>query len=958
MRGFLDELAAELYGRYGEQVSELSILFPSQRARIFFTQSLAQLLERPVWQPQWITIDEIMGELSQMVQGERIRLITELYSVYSQYHKETFDKFYFWGEMLLSDFDTIDKYRVDASMLFRNLTDIKLLEADISHLTPAQLKIVAFWSSLSADGDEGAKEGEKEELSEQKKRFLAIWQTLLPIYTQFRERLQGLGIAYNGQMQRAAVEALQRGEGGDTLHSRNYIIAGFNALTECERGLFNHLSNSSKVDFYWDYDIYYTSDLEQESGRFLRKNIRQFPPSNGISCDNLSRLNSIECVATASDALQCRYVGQLLQKMASEKPLDKGVAVILTDEQLLTPLLYALPEDIGPVNVTMGYPLRQTLAYTIIERLLSMQSNANQKGDEWQLYHIDVMGILSHPYLAEHNSARVAQMRRDILQQRRIRIATSWIGVDTILSDIFSVHDSWQALSDYLLRVVSHLARLPYEGDDVRQRVEFLASIAQEITTLKNSLERCEIELSIPIYSSLLRRHLQTVRVPYEGEPLQGVQVMGILESRNIDFERVIILSCNDDNLPSKGLANSSYIPYSLRSAYDMPTVDDHEAIYAYYFYRLIQRAESVTLLYCSKADEKRTGEPTRYIHQLEYESGIQITHTNVAVDVNLLEQRAITVVKDSSVMSSLERFIHPDSTASLSPTALFRYVACPLSFYLSSIARLRTEDELEEAIDASMFGNILHDAAQSIYAPLVGDANPSDYLKRVIDTKTIEREVERAINENYLRQKSAKLSDYSGNTLLVHDIVVRYLRRSLLPYDIKNSHFSVQGVEQRVEFSFPFKTTNGDASVRFSGIADRIDSQEDGTLRVVDYKTGRAQLDFAGVEALFRGEAKHRQSNIMQTLLYSMMLYHTQCRDVRPALYYVRDMNQEWYSPYIMDRHLSERALPYSHYREEFEGLLTELLSEIFNPNIPFTQCEDIDRCTYCDFNPICKRG
>ena len=856
MESFLGEVAADLYARYGEELSQRAVLFPSRRARLFFTDALARIARRPMWQPSWTTIDELMSEISGLRTGDRLRLITELYGIYSEYHAEPFDKFYFWGDMLLADFDTIDKYRIDAAMLFRNIEEIREIEADISYLTPAQLRIVAFWSSLGAEAD----------LSEEKRRFLAIWRTLGPVYRRFRERLSELGIAYGGMVQRAAADRLRSGEFAFAT-PRRFVVAGFNALSECEKELFRFLSSAAETDFYWDYDSYYKDDPEQEAGMFVRENVVRFPPRAELSHDGMSRPKELTSVAAVSNAVQCKYVATILRGLAAGGRLGKETAVVLTDENLLLPLLCAMPPEVGPVNVTMGYPLRASLAYTFVERLVELQARRRTKGADCTFYHADVTGLLAHPYVAGCDAELTRRLQEEIMRERRISVEASWLGRNDLLRLVFSPAAGWRALSAWLSEVVAAVVRIPCLDDDARRRTEFLAVIAGEIARLGNSLDECGIEPAPEVYASLLRRHLQTLRIPYEGEP-------------------------------------------------------------------------------------------SRYIYQLGYESGFPLRRIEVGVDVNLAETAPIEVRKDDGVMRRLERFTDPGSKATLSPTAFFRYVACPLRFYFHSVARLDAGDEISEEVDAPMFGTILHAAVQRLYAPIEGEAHPGGTLRALIRTGEVAAAVEAAIGEHYLKDPKATAADYTGNLVLVKDIVVRYLRGGVMPYDAAHDGFRVEGLERRVDYGFDFATAGEPRRMKFSGIADRIDRLDDGSLRVVDYKTGSPHLEFAGIGSLFRGEGRQRLSNIVQTLLYAMMLYRSEGSDATPALYYVRAMNRPDYSPLLDDRELSLRGARYSLYAERFEELVRETLAEMYDPAVPFRQCADADTCRYCDFNVICKRG
>ncbi len=947
MTGFLEELARDLYARYGEDLSRRALLFPSRRARLFFVDALTRITARPMWQPAWCTIDELMSEVSGLQTGDRIRLITELYKVYSQFHSEPFDKFYFWGEMLLTDFDTIDKYRIDASQLFRNLAEIKEIEADISYLTPVQLQLLgSFWSSLGPESD----------LSEEKRRFLALWKTLGPIYQAYRQRLSDLGIAYGGMVQRAAADRILAGDFAFP-EPRQYVVAGFNALSECEKVLFRFLSTAAETDFYWDYDDYYKNAPEQEAGMFVRENIVSFPPRAELSHDNMAQPKELSVVSAVSNAVQCKYAAEILREYARQQPLDKRTAVVLTDENLLLPLLYALPEEAGKVNVTMGYPLKQSLAYTFVERFVELQARRRTKGEGCTFYHADVAGLLSHPYVAASDEVLTRTLAEEIVRERRISVDAVWLGRNELLRSIFAPAATWRELSDGLLGIIQTVARIPYRGDDARQRIEFLAVISEEIGKLRNSLEACDIDITAEVYTSLLRRHLQTIRIPFEGEPLEGLQVMGILETRNLDFENVVILSMNDDNFPGNRMSQASFVPYNLRAAFSLPTPEHHEGVYAYYFYRLIQRARRVHMLYCAHADEKSTGEPSRYVYQLDYESGHPVQRIEVGVDVNLASAQPIVVPKDEQVMQCLERFVDPASPAALSPTAFFRYVACPLRFYFHSVARLKSDEEVSEEVDAPMFGTILHAAAQRLYAAVVGQAHPGERLQQMLRSAEVSAAVVGAINDHYLRDEHATVADYSGNLLLVKDIVERYLRGGIIRYDAAHDAFTTIGLEQEVAYAFPFATAGRTLELKFAGIADRIDRLDDGTLRVVDYKTGAPHLEFDGIESLFSGEGKQRLSNILQTLLYSMMLFRSRGCDARPALYYVRSMHRDDYAPDLDDKQIGLRGASYSSYAVGFEQAVRAALAELYDPAVPFVQCEDADTCKFCDFNIICKR-
>ena len=942
---FLGELAHKLVSRYSNDLSSLVILFPSRRARVFFDDALSQLSDAPRWQPQWLTIDDVMERASGLMRGDRIRLITELYKIYVKYHpNEEFDKFYFWGDMLIADFDLIDKYLVDAKQLLRNIEDIKELEADVSYLTPEQLRIISFWKSIG-DGDS---------LSSQKQRFLYIWRTLYNIYEDYRERLKSLGFAYTGMMYRCAVENIERGEEIE-LPNKRYVFAGFNALSECEKRLFRYLSNSEHgAEFYWDYDDYYVANPSHEAGMFMRDNLHLFPSVDKITSTNFSDTKkSFKSVACVSNVAQCKYVAKLLESLEPQM-LDKRTAIVLTDENMLIPMLHSVPECVDKVNVTMGYPLKNTLAYSLIERLFDLQQHGNRRSSDGVdvFYHADVHGLLSHPYISDGLGEVAKRHDSYILQNRILFVENTLFEEDSLLNVIFSKQADWKSIAKYMLDVVSELVGLMPSAEPID--VEYLRITYDEIAKVVNSIERCEFDIPLSVFVSLVRRHLQTVTIPYEGEPLEGVQIMGILETRNVDFENVIILSMNDANFPSDKTGQSSFVPYNLRAAYGIPTPEQHEAMYAYYFYRLVQRAKSVTMLYCSRADDKSTGECSRYIHQLEYESPYNIKKLSVGVDLSTEEVVPISVAKGEYERSILDKFT-TEGGAALSPTALFRYVECPLKFYLYSVAKLREQDEISETIDALMFGNILHESMQELYGEFVGMANPMSAIKSKCSREAVEQVVDKKISELIHHSTKSVAERFSGDTILVRDIILKYIMRGILRYDTQQSGFTIRGLEDDIEYKYEISDAR---HVNLFGRADRIDERADGTLQIIDYKSGSVpHLEFNGVELLFRGEAKDRISNIFQTLLYSMMLHKNHGTESMPTLYYASKMLGDDYSPNIVDVNSGEVVERYSAIAEDFERELSAVLEELFDYDKPFVQCEDVDMCKYCDYKSICRR-
>ena len=970
MATFIEEVASRLYDKYGDDVSSLTVVLPSKRARLFFAEALANIAVRPIWEPNYTSIDDVMCQLSALRKADKLRLVAELYKVYSRYHEESFDEFYHWGEVLLADFDMVDKYLVDASQLFSNISDLKELEADMSYLSAEQIELInRFWRTLTGETSKVIDEASA------KGRFLKVWRSLGAIYEEYRSRLQQLGIGYAGMIYREAAERLEQGK-AELSGNERYIFVGFNALSKCEKALLGYLQRAARSEFYWDYDRYYAENKFQEAGMFIRENLSLFPQEERLSCDNFRNIGSVNILSTSSNVAQCQSVVDILEDIAAKNGgvLDKDTAVVLTDESLLMPLLYALPEKfkvkrenrgdkevVKPaVNVTMGYPLRNTLAYSFIERLLELQKHARRdKSGEATFYYVDVDGLLTHPYIADVSTSQYSKLRAEIVEHRLFQVPSSMVATTPLLQALFHKTEGWREQSDYLLNIIDTISASTAAGEESAFRSEFLSIAYDAILKLQNVVEQCDIEISESIYRSLVRRHLQAERVPFTGEPLEGLQIMGILETRNLDFKNVILLSMTDNNFPGSRATDKSFLPYGLRYGFEIPTAEHHEGVYAYYFYRLVERAENLYMLYSSAADDKSTGEPSRYIRQIEYETDFKINYTNVGVEVSLSDSSNIEVAKSDEVFDKLLRFTRDKG---LSPTAFSTYVKCPLKFYFNVVERLRPEDELEESVDNMTFGNIFHEAADLLYAQIKNDADSASRLAELRDRGEVAKCVDEAIAKIYFGNEDGVLrQELGGELIIIRNIVREYLGANLMNYDIRNNEFVVADTEYDLKMTMPIEVGEDKFDVRLAGRADRIDSLNNGLMRVIDYKTGKPRLNYSGVDALFHGEpiATKRESNIINTLLYAMMLSRERGRDVRPELYYVGSMVREEYSSRFVETidRKSRTLEAYSEVAEAFEAEVANTLREMFDRRTAFKQCEDDSACKYCDYQTICNR-
>ena len=945
---FVSELSEHLFSQYGHDISSLTVLLPSQRAQTFFIDAFKGVTNATFWAPQFTTVEKLMCEISTLHVADKIRLLTELYTIYNKHHNETFDQFYQWGELLLADFDMIDKYKVDAVQIFQNIHDIKELESNIDYLTPRQLEIIRkFWSTIYGDDSP----------SEQRKKFLNTWLSLNDIYNEFRNHLRSIGIGYTGMIYRDAAEKITSSSGAVLKHSQ-FIVAGFNALSTCEQILFKYLKNFHNAQFFWDYDDYYANSEVQESGRFIRQNIKDFAPINNPSHNNFRNIEAVNIVATNTAVSQCKYAVDILKQIAVDKdgnrrPLDKETAIVLTDENLLLPLLYALPADIGKINVTMGYPFRATAAASLIERLLALQTHSHSKDGCDTFYHVDIERVMTHPYISKLFARSIHKnISKNIIDNHRYHVTQSSIiewGNTTHLKSIFSIKAQSGDLLAYLIEVFEIIAENASTLEESQR--PFIITAIEEITKLKNTIDACSVDIPKVICHKLLRKHLQTIRIPYTGEPLEGIQIMGILETRNLDFKNVLILSTSDANFPGKRTADASFIPYNLRYAHGLPTPEHHDSVYAYYFYRLIQRASQVWTLYSTHGEDgSGASEPSRYIRQLIFESGLNITQTNVSAEIIPAKNQAITIEKDDRVMERI--MAYTDGRKKLSPSTFSSYVECPMKFYFSAIADIRKEDELSDNIDYSDFGNIFHKAAELLYTPLIKAANIKERLTEKLEDGTLDKIAQQALLDCGFTLN--KEGEFEGEMSIINKIVKNYLEH-VVKHDIRHSSFTVNELEKNIYCKLPICCNGSKIEVSLKGRSDRIDILDDGTFRIIDYKSGKPHLVIPSIKTLFNGSFEQRQRSSINTIFYAMVHHLANGSKVQPALYFVRAMVDEEYCELLSVN--KEKLEQYDTIRSEFESEVIAQLETLFDKSVPFVQVEDRRTCSFCDFKSICMR-
>ena len=957
MQPFLQLVAHDLYTKIGNDLSRTVLVFPNKRANLFFNESLAEEPDQPIWSPAAMSISDLLQKLSVQKAGDPIRLVCELYKVFKEEteSRETLDDFYFWGELLISDFDDVDKNMVDADKLFSNLQDLKNLMDDYEFLDEEQEEAIRqFFQNFSI-----------ERRTELKEKFISLWDKLGIIYHRYREKLAELGIAYEGMLYRNVIEQLD----ADRLKYDKYVFVGFNVLNKVEKEFFQKLQKAGKAMFYWDYDLFYTQRISKhEAGEFIKRNLIDFPNELPESYFDIFRKpKKIRYISASTENAQARFLPEwvkVTQTHTTQIVSEKENAIVLCNEALLLPVLHSIPQDVQNVNITMGFPLAQTPVYSFINAAMELQTNG-YRPDTGRFTYEAVSKILKHPYTRQL-SDHATRLERELTKTNRFYPLPSELKKDDFLTILFTPQSNIRELCDYLLRLIksiSILYRKEGEYDDIFNQL-YRESIFQshlKINRLYSLIESGELSVRTDTLKRLITKVLTASNIPFHGEPAIGLQIMGVLETRNLDFRNLIMLSLNEGQLPKAG-GESSFIPYNLRKAFGMTTIEHKNAVYAYYFYRLIQRAENITLLYNTSSDGLNRGEESRFMLQLLVEGPHEITREYLEAGQSPQNTLEIQIEKTPEILRRLYRAYdtaQPESVI-LSPSALNTYLDCRLRFYYRYVAGLKTPDEVSAEIDSALFGTIFHLSAQLAYTDLTANGKmiQREDLERLLrDEIKLQGYVDQAFKQELFKVAPEEKPEYNGVQLINSKVIVSYLKQ-LLRNDLQYTPFEMVAMEKKVSEKITIQTALGPLTLRLGGTIDRMDAKE-GTLRIVDYKTGGSPKIPANIEQLFT-PSETRPNYIFQTFLYAAIMSRKQPLMVAPALLYIHRAASESYSPVIEMGEPRKPKIPvnnFAFFEDEFRERLQALLEEIFDEKELFTQTEDIKKCAYCDFKAICKR-
>ena len=999
MKAFLKIVAKDMLEKYGTDMSDIAVVFPNKRASLFLNSYLAQLARNPIWTPTYITISDLFRRHTDLKVADPIKSICDLHKTFVKCTgiDETLDHFYGWGQLLLSDFDDVDKNMVDAKQIFANLSDIHELD-DVSYLTDYQKQMIKkFFSNFSDDHN-----------SELKKRFLQLWCHFYDIYVEFNKRLTQQGLAYEGALYRNVAN-----NENIAFRHKKYLFVGFNMMQKVELNLCDRLMKQGKAAFYWDYDQYYM-DGNNEAGHYIRQFLPYYPneladyPQQEIY-NNMTKNKDITYISAPTENIQARYVNTWLKENGRYK-MGRNVAIVLSDESLLQSVIHSLPPEVGSVNITIGYPLQQTPFYSLIQQLIQLQGIGHPKfSDTYRLHYVLI--ALRHPY-TRYISEKYTDLQNKLNEQKRFYPSREFLSMDgdeglSLLfrdlegtnapkgtdkergtdkeKDTASQDEYNKKLITYLLDVLRTIGIHAKKLEDPLFH-ESLYRTYTLLNRLQDLIMAGDLQVDIITLERLIQQLIQTTSIPFHGEPAEGIQVMGVLETRNLDFDHILVLSCNEGKLP-KGVNDSSFIPFTLRNAYGLTTVENKVAIFAYYFHSMLQRAHDITLTYNNATEDGQSGEMSRFMLQMMVESQHSIKRRTLTAGQKPLRPAYNEEQKTDEVMAVL------DDIKMITPTFLNTYQRCQKQFYYKYVKGLLEPDEIDEdEVDNKIFGNIFHRAAELFYYTFaskediaVDDRGKQRLIHPIVistgdldnalkDSSLVYRLVDQAFREELFKVSSSDYHPkYNGLQLINKEVIASYLRQ-LITIDRRQAPFTIIGMEIVVSTTLGVATARGEKLFRIGGFIDRLDAvsangnpSAGGNLaeriRVIDYKTGRAQATHPkDIDEVFgtTPQAMNKHSDYyLQAILYSLIIkndrrFNPAQEPVSPGLLFIQNAGSEDYDPTLkLGKELLSDVAPLE---AEFTEHLRSLLADIYNPAVPLKPTEDKKRCIYCPYAALCK--
>ena len=976
MTPFLKQVA-DHYFDYGD-IQEKCFIFPNRRSMVFFKKYLSEAVaaasDKPIIMPRLMTMSDFFGHVASGKVADRVTLLVTLYECYSALNPkaESLDEFIFWGDIILGDFNDVDKYLADPKQLFANVADYKNLQDTFEYLTDNQRKAIESFARHFVEKTK--KKSDNPKAQDVSRLFLHIWNLLYPLYQKFNEVLMEKGLAYEGMVYRGLAQKASSSIIEDILSEvyscKSYVFVGLNALNECEKVVMRRMRDAGIAEFCWDYSGDIISHPLNKSSFFMSQNVKEFKQAFEIDPQGLVR-PSFNVLSVPSSYGQVKHIPGIFDGLGvSVSPSD--CAVVLPDEGLLMPLLNSIPPEVEDINVTMGYPMSASELWSLMSDVMKMQIHVRRKGDECKFYHKHVWNVLSSALFRKLMEGDEMQACRDkvaqIKQEAKYYISQSDLSGFPLFDVVFrpvvqdmSSADCKQicAMAEYQQQVLAYIAPRLSANTDVALEVDF----AKEYWCAVNRLKAMNLAIQPVTYVRLLDSLLAGVSVPFSGEPLKGLQIMGPLETRALDFKNVIILSCNEGLFPRKTIS-SSFVPPELRRGFGLPTYEFQDAVWAYYFYRLISRAENVWMLYDSRTEGLKNGEESRYVKQLRYHFQIPVKTFVSDAEPGLPTEEGLIVKKTPEMLEKI-------ASSWLSPSALQNYIDCPMRFYYYSVLKLKKDKEVAESMDPAMIGNVYHNAMWSLFT-----SEEEMMSDRVFDKREDKPQPMSKVTKEYLeswhkreddiRRKVESLmreelgtDEIVGRNLVTVSVIVRYVKETIKK-DIEllelrgADYFEIVGLERPLDATL--------YGLKFYGVADRIDRiGGSGNVRMVDYKSGKDDpvvlaTDAAHAEevaeAILGGNREKRKKFKagLQFFIYDKMLQENGIADLK-------NISNTMYATSGLFSEVPRVCQLDQRFAQEMDERLKGLLMKIQDPDEPFTKTEDEANCEWCDFRMICGK-
>jgi len=960
--GFLEKIADKFTKEYGNHMHKLAFVFPTHRAGIYFRRHIRNQKEpeATIWAPSIFSINDFIARLSELTVSDPLDLIFELYGVYKTHVRDfpkEFEDFYPWGKMIISDFDEIDKYLLDTEKLFRTLKEFKAVE-DIT----------------------------KEEKSDIYNRYTSFWEDLGILHREFNRLLKEKNKAYEGMVFQEVAKniATISNAKGSVLAWDKVIFCGFNALTRAEETILRHLLENEKAEIYWDMDRYFVEDINQEAGYFFRKNRETLKIEQPKWVDDpLSGQKNLTVIGVQSKVSQAKVLGLKLQQMQESLKNPENIAVVLPDETLLFPVLNSLPESMDRVNITIGFPLQQTPVYSLFNSIIEMQLRvyegggaAPSKGSGEGLYYKDIQRVLNHPYIKPMAPEEIAGFIEKIKKENRVYVKDEEIArfiedikkekqghikdeeitltaellkdLIRILKDLFKIRENSQAFITFFLDLLGFIRSFYTETkpDLFSIDYEYIYHFYTLLTRLKDSLKNTGSLLSIRTFRQLFIDIVKGSRIPFTGEPLEGLQIMGMLETQTLDFPYLFILSVNEGHLPP-GKTHQSFIPFDVRREIGLPTYKDRDALAAYHFYRLLKNAQHTTLFYTTEVKGVEKSEKSRFIDQIlieyaEKNKNARINHQIIDFSFEPQDIKKISIKKS-------EKIIEMVSQKSYSTSSLLNYLSCSLRFYFTYILKLKEEEEVYESPDYRLIGHIIHKTLHQLYQPYCGKNSPISFK----DIENIKKRIEPELTRSFKKELEAG-DIHTGRNRIAFEVMKKFLE-NFFEKEKQTIGFKILMLEQKIEeVDLGFFLDGTEHHVRLEGTIDRLDVIGDNVYRIIDYKTGRIDsLNLKSMDQLSGSEAVNRKE-AFQLFFYWYLLKHSHPYEgeYRLGIYPFKKMYDELTFVKIDKSDMIDEAL-----LENFEEILKKIFQELFDKNIPFVQTEDEENCQHCPYKNICSK-